>query len=80
MNETLKKHLFDFFSGKVTEIDEAIRKTLEQSSQTTTTVVRHYFSGGSYKSAQFLFVSEATYHRHIRKFLRNLEKMTKLSA
>ena len=80
MNETLKKHLFDFFSGKVTEIDEAIRKTLEQSSQTTTTVVRNYFSGGSYKSAQFLFVSESTYHRYIRKFLRNLEKMTKLNA
>ena len=80
MNETLKKHLFDFFSGKVTEIDEAIRKTFEQSSEITQVIVNDYFSGGSYKTAQFLFVSESTYHRHIRKFLRNLEKMTKLNT
>ena len=78
MKKRIKECLFKFFNGQVTLIDAEILQAFRMSKDLTRHIVRHYFSGGSYKQAQFLFfVSEATYYRHIRRMTKLLEKLTK---
>ena len=81
MKKRIKWYLFRYFKGQTTVIDAEILQTFSLSNDLTCRIVKHYFCGGSYKQAQFLFfVSESTYYWHIQKFISSLANIVKFQA